>query len=98
MPEIPVVYSSQQQTLRDSPKKGFELMKKEPSEAPAPAPAAPPRPRAPAPPAPAQEKVTHSRLFTFRRETSSMMQSPRALRKRRSPVRPACCKPASDLL
>lgn len=28
MPEIPVVYSSQQQTLRDSPKKGFELLKK----------------------------------------------------------------------
>lgn len=27
MPEIPMVYSSQQQTLRDSPKKGFELLK-----------------------------------------------------------------------
>ncbi|PZC77326.1 hypothetical protein B5X24_HaOG203485 [Helicoverpa armigera] len=36
MPEIPVVYSSQQQTLRDSPKKGFELLKKEASEAPPP--------------------------------------------------------------
>lgn len=28
MPELPMVYSSQQQTLRDSPKKGFELMTK----------------------------------------------------------------------
>lgn len=28
MPELPIVYSSQQQTLRDSPKKGFELMTK----------------------------------------------------------------------
>lgn len=35
MPEIPVVYSSQQQTLRDSPKKGFELLK-ESTEAPPP--------------------------------------------------------------
>ncbi|XP_075974305.1 uncharacterized protein LOC142975387 [Anticarsia gemmatalis] len=34
MPEIPVVYSSQQQTLRDSPKKGFELLKKESTEPP----------------------------------------------------------------
>lgn len=59
MPEIPVVYSSQQQTLRDSPKKGFELMKKDPSEAPAPAPElAPPPPARPAPPHDDHEKVS----------------------------------------
>ncbi|KAH9642106.1 hypothetical protein HF086_007226 [Spodoptera exigua] len=45
MPEIPVVYSSQQQTLRDSPKKGFELLSKESTEP-------PPAPRPPPPPAP----------------------------------------------
>lgn len=46
MPEIPVVYSSQQQTLRDSPKKGFELVSKESTEPPpAPRPAPPPAPK-----------------------------------------------------
>ncbi|CAH1646875.1 unnamed protein product [Spodoptera littoralis] len=46
MPEIPVVYSSQQQTLRDSPKKGFELLNKESTEPPpAPRPAPPPAPK-----------------------------------------------------
>lgn len=40
MPEVPMAYSSRQQTLRDSPKKGFELSRPEPTEA----------PRAPAPP------------------------------------------------
>lgn len=34
MPEIPVEYSSQQQTLRDSPKKGFELLPKDSTELP----------------------------------------------------------------
>ncbi|CAB3224085.1 unnamed protein product [Arctia plantaginis] len=34
MPEIPIEYSSQQHTLRDSPKKGFELLTKDTSEPP----------------------------------------------------------------
>ncbi|XP_026732433.1 vegetative cell wall protein gp1 [Trichoplusia ni] len=51
MPEIPVMYTSQQQTLRDSPKKGFELMKKEGTEHPRAAEAALPEDKA-APAAP----------------------------------------------
>ncbi|XP_045768709.1 basic proline-rich protein [Maniola jurtina] len=48
MPEMPMVYASQQHTLRDGPKKGFEL-----SAGPAPPAAPPPAPLAPsAPPAP----------------------------------------------
>ncbi|KAL0830951.1 hypothetical protein ABMA28_001846 [Loxostege sticticalis] len=44
MPEMPMVYSSQQQTLRDSPKKGFELERAPPrTEPPAPAPPPPDR-------------------------------------------------------
>ncbi|XP_069356348.1 ras-associated and pleckstrin homology domains-containing protein 1 [Maniola hyperantus] len=46
MPEMPMVYASQQHTLRDAPKKGFEL-----SAGPAP-PAAPPAAPPPAPPTP----------------------------------------------
>ncbi|KAM3959572.1 uncharacterized protein ACR2FA_006362 [Aphomia sociella] len=42
MPEIPMVYSSQQQTLRDSPKKGFDLDKKSPENTEPPPPAAQP--------------------------------------------------------
>lgn len=46
MPELPIMYSGQQQTLRDSPKKGFELMTKSkmlefPTEPPPRAPAVP---------------------------------------------------------
>ncbi|XP_037298063.1 low-density lipoprotein receptor-related protein 11 isoform X2 [Manduca sexta] len=55
MPEVPMVYSSQQQTLRDSPKKGFELNKKPEGTAPPP----PPPPPA-APPAPLRRDQTPS--------------------------------------
>lgn len=50
MPEMPMVYSSQQQTLRDSPKKGFDL-ERAPARTEPPPPAAP-APRAPPPPEP----------------------------------------------
>ncbi|XP_052739646.1 uncharacterized protein LOC112043658 [Bicyclus anynana] len=54
MPELPMPYAGQQHTLRDGPKKGFELLS-EPPPPPPPPPAAPPtpppaRPAAPAPP------------------------------------------------
>lgn len=55
MPEMPILYSSQQQTLRDSPKKGFDLMTKERAE-PATEPPPSPPPRAVANSDPREEK------------------------------------------
>ncbi|XP_041988414.1 formin-like protein 7 isoform X2 [Aricia agestis] len=56
MPELPMVYSSQQQTLRDSPKKGFELAPKSQHIEYA---TEPPRPATPAPPQNIQPPEVH---------------------------------------
>ncbi|XP_052754664.1 uncharacterized protein LOC128201514 [Galleria mellonella] len=74
MPEMPMVYTSQQQTLRDSPKKGFDLDKKvqEVTEAPLSPPAVQPDRREETPPI---ENTTKKKVIPEKTSTSSKSEA-----------------------